>query len=163
MRDVTKDGWVLFFDGLCEPKNPGGIMSWGWSIHRPGEPNVTGSAAECADPKNTNNIAEYYALAYGIKGVQALIDAGASCHNLLICGDSNLVVKQMVGAWGSKTPHLTKLRDRCIDLLDKTNVHWLAEWIPRENNGEADELSRAAYLSLAGTPPPERVQKPKVA
>lgn len=155
-RDVTRDGWTLFFDGLCEPVNPGGTIAWGWTLHRPGEPMITGSGATAAAPTNTNNIAEYMALGYALCDVCRLIQQGEPCHNLLICGDSKLVVCQVNGTWKSNTQHLTKLRDRCIQILDQCNVHWLCEWIPRDCNEQADALSREAYKALTGKEPQER-------
>jgi hypothetical protein len=34
--------WTLYFDGLCEPRNPGGWMCYGWAIDHPQRGLVTG-------------------------------------------------------------------------------------------------------------------------
>lgn len=156
MPDDTTDGWVLYFDGLTEPKNPGGVSAWGYTLHRPGEPPITGKGSIEARPENTNNRAEYVALGIGLHKVLDLIKGGAKCRNLFIFGDSKLVVCQLNGTWKCNLPHLQKLRDRCLELLKAAGVKWEADWIPREQNVEADELSKDAYRELTGHEPPER-------
>lgn len=156
MSDVTKDGWVLHFDGLTEPRNPGGHMAWGWVLFRPGESNLTGKGSLEAKPENTNNVAEYTGLGHGLRAVVDLIKKGAVCRNLFIFGDSKLVVCQLSGTWACNMPHLQKLRDRCLELLKEAKVRWEADWIPREENEEADALSKDAYRELTGQEAPER-------
>jgi ribonuclease HI len=150
--DLARDGWTLFFDGTCEPINPGGIMGWGWVLYRPGEETITGSGAAAAHPRNTGDHAEYLALVHALRDVLRLIEQGEQCHNLLICGDSKPVVCQMMGTWKCNAPQLAKLRDRCLEILKATNVRWLCEWIPRDCNRQADALSHAAHKALAYCP-----------
>ena len=130
----------LYFDGSCEPMNPGGTMGFGTLIKRGDIRIFENSEAVAAAPGNTNNIAEYRAL---INGLQWLIDNDMTGEPVAVFGDSNLVIQQMAGNWGAKGgryyPYFAKaksLRDQFSDIS--------FTWIPRAENVECDELSRSA-------------------
>lgn len=89
--------------------------------------------------KKTNNEAEYLAC---IEGIQKCVELGL--ENISIQGDSMLVVNQIRGDWRCKKSHL---RDLCIqanELLDQIKK-WKIQWIPREENSRADELSNLPH------------------
>lgn len=141
--------WTLHFDGGCEPTNPGGWMTWAWTLDANGV-DFTGSGVRPPMPSNTNNVAEYFALGFGLKKVRELIDGGAgTCDRLVIRGDSRLVIHQIDRLWACRNPRLCDLRDRCHELLLGVN-RWRAEWIPREQNERADALGRAALAEATG-------------
>jgi probable phosphoglycerate mutase len=63
-------------------------------------------------------------------------------------GDSKLVIEQMFGTWKIKSGLYTELAHRARELLSRfTNIQ--GEWISRDLNDVADELSKAA-LKRAG-------------
>lgn len=150
--------WTLYFDGLTEPKNPGGAMAWGWLILRDGAETVSGSDALPAKPSNTNNIAEWLALGFGLRAVSDLL-AASKCGGLLIRGDSNLVINQLAGRWNCKAEHLKKYLNRCREIVGGFDFLVTYEWIPRDENAEADALSQRGYEKLVGSPPPERKRR----
>lgn len=158
--------WILHFDGLCEPQNPSGVMGCGWTLQTDKEFLSDGFYFP-AQPANTNNIAEYCAAGCGLKRlVRVLTEIGPwGCDGIEVRGDSQLVINQITGKWGSKTEHLTKLRDRCLELIaeiKKLSGHNpKMVWIGREENGAADNLSREAYQKLTGELPPERRKREK--
>ena len=56
------DGYTVFFDGCCEPRNPGGTAGYGAIIYK-GDKEVWRHAGMLpASPTNSNNVAEYVAL-----------------------------------------------------------------------------------------------------
>jgi ribonuclease HI len=151
--------WVLHFDGGCEPRNPGGRMTWAWVLKRPGVADVSGAGSVAPAPANTNNVAEWWALGHGLKAVAELCGRdNVACPGLLLRGDSRLVVEQFNGGWACNKPHLEKLRDRCRVIArgipGAPKAH--AEWVKREENEEADALGRQAYFAAEGKMPPER-------
>ena len=153
--------WSIYFDGLCEPRNPGGVMAWGFAIDREGDGDlVTKSGAVAAHPQNTNNIAEYYALGHALKWVvdSLIAERPERFSGLKIYGDSKLVVSQINGQWAVKAEHLRGLHGRCLELLEKTGQPWAIEWVPRERNELADSLSRKGYKELTGRDAPERAR-----
>ena len=80
----------MFFDGLCEPKNPGGVATYGFVLYKE---NVYlhseyGLAAEPGSDNATNNVAEYTGM---LKGLEWLVDKNLK-EDLEIFGDSQLVM-----------------------------------------------------------------------
>lgn len=143
----------LYFDGLCEPRNPGGVACYGWLLlDDDGVLISSGHGEVCRGPQATNNVAEYSALGFGLREMHNL----GLRERLLVLGDSKLVIEQLAGRWECKAPHLARLRARCLELLDQVAINWLARWIPRAENERADALSREAYFRATGRQPPER-------
>ncbi len=137
----------LYFDGACEPFNPGGTASYGWVIKKDNKIIKEGSGIVGTGEGMTNNIAEYSAL---IKGLEEFLILNLK-EKLLIKGDSNMVINMINGRWGwnkkrsiwqphQKMPHLKELLDKALQQLNK--IDYEAQWIPREENKEADALSK---------------------
>jgi ribonuclease HI len=119
----------VYFDGGSRG-NPG-PAAIGWVI-------VTsdGIVAEGSERigKATNNQAEYEAL---IRGLEAAADIGF--EELLVKGDSQLIVKQVRGEWDANDPTLREKRIRARELLREFD-EWSIDHVPREINERADEL-----------------------
>ena len=130
-------------------------MAWGWWIDaRPHKLHaIEGSGTIPAKPTNTNNISEYYALGSALKALSELVESGpADCYpGIIIRGDSRLVIEQVNLKWQVKAAHLALLHAKCRMMLADLQklAPWAAEWIPREQNGVADELSRRAWADAA--------------
>jgi ribonuclease HI len=139
----------MYFDGACFPINPGGTASYGVVIYKDGESikELIGTVGE--GKGMTNNVAEYEGLINGLRWIRDNLREGIS--ELKIYGDSNLVINMVTKKWGWKkkkylphlaAPHLLKLLRQCHELLKEINVPTKLEWIPREQNAIADELSK---------------------
>lgn len=125
----------LYFDGSCEPKNPGGTGKCGYVINL-GLETKTGNKILGKYPWMTNNIAEWEALVLGLTECVKL-----NIKDLKVFGDSNLVVYGASGKWKCKAKHLIHFKKQ-VDLLKKNFDNIYFEWIPREENYLADELSK---------------------
>ncbi|HEV7300588.1 MAG TPA: ribonuclease HI family protein [Tepidisphaeraceae bacterium] len=150
--------WKLWFDGLCEPVNPGGGLGMGYHlVMHNGQERSSGYALHPA-PENTNNQAEYMALMSGLTAVTELARLNAKPDQLEIYGDSMLVINQLNGRWQCKSPVMAGLRDECLKELAKvwSDRWWSATWIPRDQNERADAVSRRVYTELTGRQAPER-------
>lgn len=88
--------------------------------------------------KGTNNQAEYYALIAGMMLAKKL-----GVKELTVKGDSQLVIKQMVGEYKVHDEKLKKLYEKAKE-LEKSFRKVSYEWIPREKNKEADKLAEEA-------------------
>ncbi len=123
----------VYFDGACRG-NPGPAAA-GYAI-------VTGNgiAAEGGETigRATNNQAEYHAL---ITALEVADDFGFD--EVHVRGDSELIVKQVKGAWDTNDPELRELRVRSRELLDRFD-EWTLEHVPREINERADKLANEA-------------------
>ncbi len=143
---------TIFCDGLCEP-NPNGYATCAF-IAFEGE-TKTGSGAKVIHRQfgcikhpgenATNNEAEYRAVRAAMRWAHKR-DKSAK---YTIKTDSRLVVMQVAGNWNCNSENLQFLQSECHRLfceLVKTEL----EWIPREENFKADELTRIAYRQARG-------------
>jgi len=135
---------VVHFDGLCEPVNPGGVAAYGFVVYRDGARVHAGRGVVGAGYLGddvTNNVAEYTAL---VKALEWLVENGFAGEELVVRGDSQLVIRQLRGEYAVRSPRVAPLYSRVRELLRYFRSVKL-EWVPRELNAEADSLSRAAY------------------
>jgi len=87
----------------------------------------------------TNNVAEYEAL---LAAARWLVDEGIE-EEIVIKGDSELVIKQMRGEYRVSSATSKKYVPEIKSLLQGKDVSF--SWVPREENQEADLLSRKGY------------------
>jgi len=130
---------TVHFDGLCHPRNPGGVAAYGYLIRRDGELIHQGLGVVGEGEGMTNNVAEYEALK---AAAQWLKDSGIE-DRVTVKGDSLLVIKQMKGEWKVRSATSRRYLPEIRTLLTGRDVSFV--WINREENQEADELSREAY------------------
>lgn len=123
----------VYFDGASRG-NPGPAAA-GWVI-------VTsdGIATEGGKRmgKMTNNQAEYGAL---VRALEVAADFGFD--EVVVRGDSQLIVKQVRGEWDTNDPTLREKRVRVRELLERFE-EWSIDHVPREINSRADELANEA-------------------
>ena len=132
---------TINFDGLCYPKNPGGAAAYGYAVYRDGKPIWRGFGGVGEGRGMTNNVAEYE----GLKAAaQWLIDEGID-EKIVIKGDSELVIKQMKGQYRVSSATSKKYVPVIRKMLEGKDVSF--QWVPREENEEADGLSRMGYES----------------
>jgi ribonuclease HI len=128
----TEPHWTLFFDGSARSKRAGaGVVLMDprgeqlkYMVH--------------LDFEATNNMAEYEALIFGLTAALSL-----GVRELLVKGDSQLVIRQVRGECSCNNPqlaayliHVRKL-EKDFDVLELQHV-------PREGNSAADALSASA-------------------
>ncbi len=130
---------TLHFDGLCYPKNPGGVAAYGYVINRDGLQIHEGFGAVGEGKGMTNNVAEYEGLKAALQWV---VDNGIE-GEIVVKGDSRLVIKQMKGDWKIKSATSRRYVPEIRKLLVGHKA--VFSWIPREENERADRLSRKAY------------------
>ena len=90
----------------------------------------------------TNNVAEYQALLRGVQRASAL---GAT--EVEIVNDSELVAKQLTGAYKVKHPAMKPLYAKAIAALGQFDA-WRVRSVPRAENARADELVNQALDGL---------------
>ena len=145
----------VFFDGLCQPYNPGGIACYAFIIKKQ-QPHSRiihseyGLAAEPFTDSATNNVAEYTGI---IKALEWLLQPGKRVNNqaptesITIKRDSQLVIYQINGKYKVKAIKIIPLYQQVIALISKFNDVRI-EWVPREENSEADKLTNYAYRKI---------------
>jgi len=128
----------VYVDGLAEPKNPG-IASYGYVIYKNGRKiyEEFGGLGE-----QTNNYAEYMAL---LKALEKLIALEMFDEKIVIKTDSLLVANQLNGRYKVRSYNLFSIYMRIMKLMSRFQ-DIRVDWIPREENKEADTLSRKGYV-----------------
>jgi ribonuclease HI len=133
----------VWTDGLCEPINPGGTGCAGYVIKKNSKVVEQGSESLGASKDMTNNVAEYSAL---IRALQAIKKLGFDKEKILLRSDSKLLVSQMKGKWKVRGARIVPLYSEATELAKGLDM--IFQWIPREENEEADRLCRVAYESI---------------
>lgn len=141
---------TLYFDGGIRQ----GIMAYGWLLVNKPFPVKYADLPNHIDPSNriniiasghrtcgigTSNIAEYRAL---IAGLQGSLKAGVDIIHII--GDSQLIIKQVLGVFKVNKPELRKHRDFILELL-KHFEDFTIMWVPRRENKRADALVNEVF------------------
>ena len=142
---------VVYFDGACEPTNPGGISTYGFVIYKNGRVVHQGKGLAC-EPfawQSSNNVAEYTAL---IRALEWLVSNNMIDEDVVVRGDSQLAIYQMTGRYSVNAERIIPLYKRAVDLAGRfRRIRF--EWVPREKNEEADRLSHEAYVEYLDANP----------
>jgi len=96
--------------------------------------------------KATNNVAEYAALIAVFK-----LAADRGVKKLVVYSDSQLLVRQVNGAYRVKAPHLVPIFLQALKLR-QTIPDFTIEHVAREENKEADRLANQAIDLQAALP-----------
>jgi ribonuclease HI len=133
----------VYFDGLCQPINPGGISCYAFLVKSGGRTiyNDYGIAVEPFSQDSTNNVAEYTAL---VKALQWLLEKNLGSTKVEIKSDSQLIVNQLTGDYKVKSKRIMSLYKQVLLLKSKFQDIEI-KWVPREENREADRLTNKAY------------------
>jgi ribonuclease HI len=124
--------------------NPG-PASYGLILRRP-DGTILASLGKYIG-RHTNNVAEYYAL------IAALDYAAANgIKRLRVQSDSQLIVNQMKGLYKVKHPDLRPLHERAKKVSAGLESFTI-QYVPREQNREADEAANAALDNTSGVKP----------
>ncbi|OWZ01435.1 LOW QUALITY PROTEIN: reverse transcriptase [Phytophthora megakarya] len=139
--DRDEELWVISFDGSARVKGGGGAFNaivWslpGWEVIK---------ARSGYLESLTVNEAEYNGLILGLDMLEDL-----DRRRLVVCGDSNLVIRQVRGEVDCKAPRLTLLKRKALDRLRKWRDHELVH-VKRDWNGSADSLASPALQRQKG-------------
>jgi ribonuclease HI len=108
----------VYFDGLCQPCNPGGTACYAFIIKKE-EANTIHREYGLAARNSTNNVAEYTAI---IKALKWLLANNYENENIIVRGDSSFVINQIKREFKAKAPKIIPLyrsakwvlcKDRC--------------------------------------------------
>ena len=147
----------VYFDGLCQPYNPGGIACYAFVIKKYGYNNNDdetcvgqtiysqyGLAAEPFTNDASNNVAEYMGIIKALEWLLLLPQLNGDNSKIIVRGDSKLVVYQIKGKYKVKASRIVPLHETVMSIISKFKVLNI-EWVPREQNMDADRLSNKAY------------------
>jgi ribonuclease HI len=128
----TEPHWTLFFDGSARQQSAGaGVVLIG----------LDGDQLKYVvrlEFKATNNMAEYEALIFGLSAALSL-----GVRQLLVKGDSQLIIKQAHGECSCNEPRLAAYLLH-VKKLEKDFAALELQHVPRADNSAADDLSQRA-------------------
>jgi ribonuclease HI len=134
-----------WFDGACEPRNPGGTASYGVLIKQHGVVLLERNGIVGKGYGMTNNVAEYE----GLNCLLRFLINSKLTGNILICGDSKLVIMQMSGKWkvkkGLYIDYCKRAKLLSAEASKLLKIQY--KWIPREQNEHCDALSKSFQLT----------------
>lgn len=133
MTTRAKKSFVLFCDGASRG-NPG-PGAFGYVLFEDGE--IVFSQGQKMGTV-TNNVAEYEGL---LRGLEKSLELGAA--EISIKSDSQLLVRQLLGQYKVKAPHIIPLVQKAKGLLSQFKKVEIVH-IPREENKIADALCNQA-------------------
>jgi ribonuclease HI len=133
---VSKDRLrvICYFDGAC-PGNQfeqRGPMKAAYVIGDLESVRDVPDLQTPSGPMRTNNIAEYYGLIFLLRHLGKVDGQGPKRGAYLVCGDSQLVIRQMTGRYRVRKDHLRALNSEARDLAAPLDVQFRE--VPREQN-----------------------------
>lgn len=143
----------VYFDGACEPVNPGGIAAYGLVILNNDKELVRVSKVfkpqKGKEKETSNNVAEYSGF---LDALNWLLLGGYQNEKIRVFGDSKLVICQMFGdpelggrKWKMRGGFYKPVALKAQKVLEKFK-DIKGQWLPREENNLADELSKAELI-----------------
>ena len=146
--DRSEAAWLLQFDGAANP-NPGPASSGAvlWSpCGLDGKRSVMFESGKYLG-KATNNIAEVQGLLLALQ-----IAASRGAREVLIEGDSELIVFQQIGKYQVKDRNLKVWWAQIqAAMMDESAFDWIAiRQVPREQNERADSITKEVLRNKQG-------------
>ncbi len=131
----------VYFDGSCPARSEDGVTAYAFLVYREKVLLHKGKRGFVFGPPSSHNVAEYAGL---IGALEYLIEQGMTEEEIIVHGDSSLVLNQMFGTWALKSGLYFSFAQKALKLLMKfSNIS--GEWVPREFNTFADSLSAQAF------------------
>src|SRR5260221_5071166 len=130
------DVYTLHFDGSCAPNNPGGTAAYGYIIAKQNMSVMQHCGIIGSGPKMSNNLAEFTALAQGLKVFECYFAMRGVILNVF--GDSMVVINIMTRNWKARPgklywPAYTQAAD-LLRLIRSTGTLVTFDHIHREQN-----------------------------
>jgi len=128
--------YEIFADGSSDLEK--GTSGHGWVIYQDG--NFYDQGFGSATDGLTNNQEEYNAVIAALEKLS--YSTNTEEDEVLIKTDSELVVKQVIGSYKCKKPHLKPLKAKVLELIKNSPMKISIQHVHREYNKEADSLAR---------------------
>ncbi len=128
----------LYFDGASRG-NPGSAGAGAYLYSATLEKKLSKSLGQ-----QTNNYAEYQGLLLGLVYLIEHSDHIQDLTEVMVYGDSQLVINQMKGDWKVKSENLSHLYNQCTmwtTQLQNRGIKVSFQYIPRDENMIADALA----------------------
>jgi ribonuclease HI len=132
---------ILYFDGASQnnPKGPAGCGFVVKDMDNEGERVVLKGYKYLG--RLSNNQAEYSGLLEGLKAIAKHLEV----DELHICGDSEMVIKQVIGSYQVRSSNIRPFYSEVMKLLGSFPAgYWSATHVGRNQNITSDHLAKRA-------------------
>lgn len=126
---------TLYFDGGIRKK----LMAYGYLAVDPKNDSIEFFNGFNTCGVGTSNVAEYRSL---IAGLERCVKEGVKIVHII--GDSQLIIKQVLGSMKVHKQELKDHRDHVLRTLEKFD-NWTIKWVPRKENHRADALVNKVF------------------
>lgn len=137
----------LSFDGACGKAGKLELISFGVVGYIDGVPEPSLTCAEFVG-YGTNNMAEWEGFKKALELVLAYYQQHRTPIEVMIVGDSQLIVNQWLGKFEVRKPWLKTYYDECRLIFEQLPVEIqrrvYVRWLPRAKNTEADDIAGKA-------------------
>ena len=144
---------LLNFDGSISRPNPGGTCAYGFTVSENKEIIAQGSELIGTGMQYSNNYAEFFGLYKGLEKVTDILKSSVDKYQVFVLGDSQLVINIMNKKFRTSEEKLyypAYLKaDELTRSIRKSGILVTFDWIPREMNEKADELSKYQNFTAA--------------
>lgn len=139
----------IYFDGACKnvKDSVNEMYGCGVSVHINSQISKEHSISKGFKEGGTSNIAEWEACLLAFQKAEQLFHEIDDLVDIKIFSDSEVITKQFNGEYQTREPRFLKYRNECI-LISRRIKYGYINWIPREHNKEADQLSKQALNSI---------------
>jgi len=133
-----------YFDGACPGNQFGtkGPMKAAYVVGNEGFVFAVPDIQTPQGPLRSNNIAEYHGLIFLLRHLHDLESKRDVRGSYLVCGDSQLVIRQMLGEYRVKKSHLLGLYQEASRLASGLDIE--LRHVPRKENPAGFLLERNA-------------------
>ena len=147
--EVCMNEYLAWFDGACEPVNPGGTATFGVVVKaKDGTVLLREHGYVGQGSGMSNNVAEYAGVLHVLKYLASRPPGRVTIH-----GDSNLVINQLSGKWRIRKGLYPSIAVEAKELLAYLRgLGWQITccWIPRAQNEECDALTKKGCATQKG-------------
>lgn len=136
-------------DGSKSPNDASGMACWGFMLQAMNGEKIH-SKYGCIGQSYTHNFAEYYAILEALRFCQAHQEG----RTYIIKSDSKVAIEQLTGKFACKSENLTEINQACLSILNtfRSDVRPKLQWVPREKNVVADQLTSKAQAYAKKAP-----------
>jgi ribonuclease HI len=136
----------VYFDGLCQPYNPGGIACYAFVIKKDGYNNNNNNNNDDDDDDDETCVGQTIYSQYGLAAEPFTNDASNNVAEYMgiIKALEWLLLLPQLNDDKVKASRIVPLHQTVMSLISKFKVLDI-EWVPREQNMDADRLSNKAY------------------
>ena len=136
----------VYFDGACHNKK-NDVSKMGVGVHANLNDEEIYAKGFSPNILGTSNIAEWTGCLAALIVAQNQIERIEGIKEVELISDSQLIVNQLKGTWSIRETNFLNYYYECQEIITRLKIKVSINWVPREQNKRADELSKIGIKS----------------